>query len=418
MGNNRTESSHSDTDDFDHPYSIKDAQEDGLYSSDDEIDYGAQLCRFGYIDRASARKSAEEKLFELVQIKNTVTPASLLRLILDFSFRTNMCFSEVVNLSRLFNLVAGQPILPSTRYMFDKLCGASSSHTLHAVCPKCSSYVGKYEKESVVTCSRYGFCVEYMHQYDGGSAKTITKCILRTLTPAERSMVDEYMKKIRVPTQVGRLARPLSAKAFYECRDWENWVLYYSIPILSEVLDDERILKHWGLLVDSLHTILRSDIRLDDLLVAKKKLEKFVSKVEDLYSLEELTHNMHQLLHLIDSILNWGPAWAHSAFLFESENAKLLKYIHSQKGVILQILRFIQLHRFEQMLEHRSDDYSSAIVDTYLEGLSNRYSSVVKEIIGHSDEELVPTHDIISICAQIDIENKKYIIPLPNLLHY
>ncbi|KAJ8684737.1 hypothetical protein QAD02_020530 [Eretmocerus hayati] len=49
---------------------------------------------------------------------------------------------------------------------------------------------------------------------------------------------------------------------------------------------------------------------------------------------------------------------------------------------------------------------------------SNQYSSVVKEIIGYSDGKLVPTNHITSICVQVDVEDKKYITPLPNLLHY
>lgn len=62
---------------------------------------------------------------------------------------------------------------------------------------------------------------------------------------------------------------------------------------------------------------------------------------------------MHQLLHISESVRNWGPLWAHSAFNFESANYKLLKTIHSAKGVILQILKYLNIQRTINKLEHK-----------------------------------------------------------------
>ena len=50
-----------------------------------------------------------------------------------------------------------------------------------------------------------------------------------------------------------------------------------------------------------------------------------------------MTYNVHILLHLARSVLNWGPLFAHSAFGFESGNCELLKAIHAAKGVHHQV---------------------------------------------------------------------------------
>ncbi|XP_043469590.1 uncharacterized protein LOC122503198 [Leptopilina heterotoma] len=41
-----------------------------------------------------------------------------------------------------------------------------------------------------------------------------------------------------------------------------------------------------------------------------------------------MTFNVHLLLHLAESVYNWGPLWAHSAFAFESGNGQLLKNVN------------------------------------------------------------------------------------------
>ena len=68
-------------------------------------------------------------------------------------------------------------------------------------------------------------------------------------------------------------------------------------------------------------------------------LHEFVAKTEEYFTADAMTFNVHQLLHIAESVLNWGPLWAHSAFAFESGNCELLQAIHCAKGVILQIVR-------------------------------------------------------------------------------
>lgn len=50
-----------------------------------------------------------------------------------------------------------------------------------------------------------------------------------------------------------------------------------------------------------------------------------------------MTYNAHLLLHMADSVRNWGPLWNFSAFSFESMNGRLLRYVQGTRYVGQQI---------------------------------------------------------------------------------
>lgn len=61
-----------------------------------------------------------------------------------------------------------------------------------------------------------------------------------------------------------------------------------------------------------------------------------------------MTFNVHQLSHLAEAARDLGPLWAHSAFVFEAGNGRVLKHVKGGKGVPLQIIERIVM---EQQLE-------------------------------------------------------------------
>lgn len=72
-------------------------------------------------------------------------------------------------------------------------------------------------------------------------------------------------------------------------------------------------------------------------------------QVESLYcDVTQMTFNVHQLSHLAEAARDLGPLWAHSAFVFEAGNGRVLKHVKGGKGVPLQIIERIVM---EQQLE-------------------------------------------------------------------
>ena len=141
-------------------------------------------------------------------------------------------------------------------------------------------------------------------------------------------------------------------KEFWKAREWENWILYYSTIILHFFLDKRYVL-HWIKLVEALYILLQSEIGIDELDQADPLIHEFVTETQHLYSKVAMSYNVHILLHLAKSVLNWGPLFAHSAFGFESGNCELLKVIHAAKGVHYQVCRHINLHYSYNILKKR-----------------------------------------------------------------
>ncbi|KAJ8685632.1 hypothetical protein QAD02_021425 [Eretmocerus hayati] len=84
------------------------------------------------------------------------------------------------------------------------------------------------------------------------------------------------------------------------------------------------------------------DITDDDLNYMSENLHQFVEEILLYYSLKTLACNVHRLLHIVESI-HWDPSWAHSAYAFEAANGKISAEIHSEEGIILQKIPYMNL---------------------------------------------------------------------------
>ena len=120
------------------------------------------------------------------------------------------------------------------------------------------------------------------------------------------------------------------------------WMFYYSIPTLKGILP-ERHFKHWLKLVMGVSILLGENIAPLQISESEKWLTEFVQEMESLYGTNNVTFNVHLCLHLPNTVRNWGPLWAQSAFVFESYNGVLLDMIKSSQGVALQIMKTVWL---------------------------------------------------------------------------
>lgn len=215
-----------------------------------------------------------------------------------------------------------------------------------------------------------GFTPEYMHAILIGVAKQFTEYLLQLLSEDQIDLLNKLMALIKAPHQLVRLARMLKWRGDWKAREWENWLLYYSLPLLSIVLKDKKLLKHWGLLVKAVYLSLKTDITYSELNDINELLTRFVAEAEEHYTLTAMTYNVHQLLHIPKCIEDWGPLWAHSTFAFESANYRLLTAIQSAKGVIQQIVRYRNLQRSVQILEKVVYPESCRTVEKYCRNLT------------------------------------------------
>lgn len=97
---------------------------------------------------------------------------------------------------------------------------------------------------------------DYMHFICEGFVKDICNLIEEKLSVRELQTLDETLENLAVPKQIARLSSSFSNRINWKAREWENFVLYYSVPVFSKILSPRK-LSHWLLLVNSFYTLLQ-----------------------------------------------------------------------------------------------------------------------------------------------------------------
>ncbi|KAJ8684087.1 hypothetical protein QAD02_019879 [Eretmocerus hayati] len=89
-----------------------------------------------------------------------------------------------------------------------------------------------------------------------------------SLPPRAVDKIDELMSKIKVPNQLYRLSRSFQHRQWWTAREWENWILYYCITVLSAFPGFKDYLKHWTLLVSGLYLLLQKEVTREEVQLA------------------------------------------------------------------------------------------------------------------------------------------------------
>ncbi len=132
-----------------------------------------------------------------------------------------------------------------------------------------------------------------------------------------------------------RHPRSIDSRPFWKASEWRNWLLYYTILSLSDILP-QRYLHHWSLLAQATFLTFKNEIVPEDVNnICQIAHGICVSHRNSLW--RGNSSNIHQLTHHAKSVKLLGPAWSRSAFVFESSNGHLLKLITAANGVPLQI---------------------------------------------------------------------------------
>lgn len=184
---------------------------------------------------------------------------------------------------------------------------------------------------------------DYLHAALLGVAPHITELILRTLKPKNIDLIDTYLTNIKIPYQLCRVTRSIKERNLWKGKEWESWILFYSLPIFGEIATPELV-EYWSSFVQSLYICLSVEISHDDLRKVNEMLLEFRFKTEVFFGIFEMTFTLHLVVeHLAKQVVNWGPLWATSCFPFESANRSLLRAIKSPVGVNQQIIRYLNL---------------------------------------------------------------------------
>lgn len=148
--------------------------------------------------------------------------------------------------------------------------------------------------------------------------------------------IDSRLLNFTPPRNFSRSPRSLSERKFWKGNEHRSWLFYYGIPCLVQILP-KKYLDHFALFSESIFLLSKSKITFSEVEIAKKNLTNFVKDFSTLYSPLKMMYNVHLLSHITDSVINTGPLWATSTFHFESNNGKLVNFVHGTKDPMKQI---------------------------------------------------------------------------------
>lgn len=113
-------------------------------------------------------------------------------------------------------------------------------------------------------------------------------------------------------------------------------------------------------LVVFIEIILSSEINVEYLTQAEKLITEFVEEVSELYPPTKMLSGMHEMLHLVDCTLDFGPLNCINCFQFEELNRKLMRFLHGHDLIGEEL---IKIFTTAQILSSFSN---SSIISYYL----------------------------------------------------
>ena len=108
----------------------------------------------------------------------------------------------------------------------------------------------------------------------------------------------------------------------------------------------------------AVNILLSSEISSKNVAMAKKMLMMFYNKILNLYPTEICTMNGHSLIHLSQTVQDYGPLWAYSSFGFESMNGH---YCHGTRNVLPQLINNLEFHQSVLDQKYNAESHADGV---------------------------------------------------------
>lgn len=250
----------------------------------------------------------------------------------------------------------------------------STGYSVNGV--KGPSWLTFFPKYNIVS----GISIDYMH----GVLLGVQKLMLRLWFSSEFKSknfsfhkhvqtVDFRLKNLKPTLDISRLPRSIENDLkYWKASEYRSFLLYFGAPVLFGILDKNRF-NHYLQLVNGIHILLKYGSTKDEVSDAETMLLNFCANFECLYDKCFMTLNIHQLVHLADSVRILGPLYTHSCFSFEDKNGFLLKMIQGTQNIDSQIVTGVSF--VQKIPELKQKFLESTVKGSELEKLLNAIES-------------------------------------------
>ena len=188
--------------------------------------------------------------------------------------------------------------------------------------------------------------IDPMHNLFLGSAKHFLKSILLDkgfVKEIEFGAIQQRVNKVVTPPDIGRIPHKiLSGFSSFTADQWKNWVLYYSLIALNNILPTD-ILECWRHFVLACRVLCSKQLTLEQVMLADALLLHYCQRTERIFGWKSITPNMHLHCHLRACITDYGPLHGFWCYAFERYNGILGSMPNNNRSIEIQLTsRFLK----------------------------------------------------------------------------
>lgn len=174
----------------------------------------------------------------------------------------------------------------------------------------------------------WDFPFEPMHGLDSGVGKKIL-----TLS-YDQGYLDQnganlFITTLKQPKDFARVARPISQIKDWKASEFRLFALYYGAVMFMKHCKDDRVTMLMLLLFLSYRLLMgvNGSVSAYHRNLAQNFLNRFVVNFAEIFGAEQVSFNVHTLLHLPACVARFGPLFKFSAYVFENFYRLLKQWI-------------------------------------------------------------------------------------------
>ncbi|KAL1447081.1 hypothetical protein WDU94_003655 [Cyamophila willieti] len=168
----------------------------------------------------------------------------------------------------------------------------------------------------------------------------------------------KYIKEY-TPAEFNRKPRSLEHYCKWKATEYRQFLMYTGFYTIETIVHT-KVLLNFKVLMCAIRLLSKEDQEDDSISYAHELIEYFLKTYKQLYSEENMTFNVHNLLHLAEDVKTHGNLDNFSAFKFENYLFKLKKLVKKSSQPLQQINnRFVE--GFE---EHILETHSNGVIDS------------------------------------------------------
>ncbi len=216
-------------------------------------------------------------------------------------------------------------------------------------------------------------CIDYMHSVLEGVIKNFFKYWFDSAYSNTAFSLRKYMKeinnrlsKIKPPRFIPSTPRSIDSYNFWSAHEYLSFFMYYLLSVFENLMSHDHY-ENIKKLIVFLETILAQKINIERLKLVENVLIEFVSELESLYTKSIMLSGVHELLHLTDCTIEFGPLNSTNCFPHEENNRKILRITHGNDLIGEEI---IKVYLGMQVLSTYLNNTSNQKLKKYIEARS------------------------------------------------